>query len=247
MSELPNKIKSLLDIFDKCDFAAILDLAIFPEPPISALKFSKRFLESTRGQIVALLRMGTRTVEELAQELDLTDNAIRAHLTTLERDGLVRQEGVRRGAGAGKPAALFEIHPDAEPLFSRAYAPVLGALLDELAEQLPGEKREALMQATGRRLADSVGRAPDGDLTARVAAAVDLLNALGGSVKAERGTDGLLIRGCGGCPLSTVAARRPEVCRAIESLLSQYIGASVRERCERGERSRCSFEVDAAA
>jgi len=31
------------------------------------------------------------TVEELAQALDLTDNGVRAHLTTLERDGIVRQ------------------------------------------------------------------------------------------------------------------------------------------------------------
>src|SRR5688572_33391803 len=107
---------------------------------MSAASLSKRFLETTRGQIVGLLRKSAATVEELARSLGLTDNAIRSHLTTLERDGLVRQEGVRRGPGAGKPATVYEIHPDAEPLFSRAYAPVLAALLDELAEQLPEER-----------------------------------------------------------------------------------------------------------
>jgi predicted ArsR family transcriptional regulator len=55
-----------------------------------------RFLETTRGRVLAHLRRGPTTVEELAQALDLTDNAIRA-LTTLDRDGLVRQTGVRRG------------------------------------------------------------------------------------------------------------------------------------------------------
>src|ERR671921_321324 len=81
-----------------------------------------RFLETTRGQMVALLRRGARTVEDLARTLGLTDNAIRNHLATLERDGIVRQEGVRRGPRAGKPAVVYELHPDAEPFFSKAYA-----------------------------------------------------------------------------------------------------------------------------
>ena len=84
---------------------------------MSAGNLGRRFLETTRGQIVALLRRRAHSVDELAQALGLTANAIRAHLSTLERDGLVRQEGVRRGPGAGKPATLYEIHPAAEPLF----------------------------------------------------------------------------------------------------------------------------------
>ncbi|MBX6333083.1 MAG: helix-turn-helix domain-containing protein, partial [Gemmatimonadaceae bacterium] len=91
---------------------------------MASVDFGRRFLESTRGRLFALLRRGARTVDELAQSLGMTDNAVRAHLTGLERDGLVRQAGVRRGAGAGKPALLYELHPDAEPLFSKAYAPV---------------------------------------------------------------------------------------------------------------------------
>jgi predicted ArsR family transcriptional regulator len=214
---------------------------------MSAVGLSRRFFETTRGQIVALLRRGSRTVEELAQALGLTDNAIRSHLSSLERDELVRQDGVRRGQGAGKPATLYEIHPEAEPLFSRAYAPVLGALLEELAAELPPERREALMQAVGRRLANGVGRPPAGDLAARVRAGAALLNSLGGAAEAERRDGALVIRGCGGCPLSTATAHRPELCRAVEALLSDFIGAPVRECCDRGERPRCHFEVPEAA
>jgi predicted ArsR family transcriptional regulator len=48
-----------------------------------------RFLDSTRGQILALLRVESCTVNELAAALKLTDNAVRAHLISLERDGLI--------------------------------------------------------------------------------------------------------------------------------------------------------------
>lgn len=214
---------------------------------MSAASLSRRFLETTRGQVVALLRRGASTVEELARALGLTDNAIRSHLSSLERDGLVRQEGVRRSPGAGKPATVYDIHPEAEPLFSRAYAPVLAALLEELATQLPADRREALMRDLGRRLAEGLGRPPAGDLPTRVAAAAELLTALGGGAEVERREDAFVIRGCAGCPLSAATARHAELCHAVESLLSQYVGAPVRECCDRGERPRCHFEVPAAA
>jgi predicted ArsR family transcriptional regulator len=207
---------------------------------------NKRFFGSTRGQVVALLRRGARTVEDLAAALDLTDNAIRSHLSTLERDGLVRQDGVRRTESAGKPAVIYQIHPDAEPLFSRAYAPVLAALLEELADELSAERRDALMERVGRRLASAVGQSATGDLDARVKAGVELLNALGGEAQAERGEKTFIIRGCG-CPLSAATARRPEVCHAVQTLLTEVVGLSVRECCDRGGRPQCRFEVSSAA
>jgi predicted ArsR family transcriptional regulator len=208
--------------------------------------FSKRFLETTRGQIVALLRRGPRTVEELAREIGLTDNAVRAHLATLERDELVWAAGVRRGVGAGKPATLYELHPEAEPLFSRAYAPVLRAMLDVIAQRLPQAQAEALMHDVGRQLAAELGRDVTGDLHARVHAAAALLGALGGEAYVEKGDDTLQLRGHG-CPLSAAVTPRAEVCRAVEALLSEVIGVTVREDCDRGERPRCCFHVEQGA
>jgi predicted ArsR family transcriptional regulator len=213
---------------------------------MGASGLGKRFLETTRGQIVALVRRGPRTVDELARSLGLTDNAVRAHLTTLERDGLVRAVGIRRGGGAGKPATVYELHPEAEPLFSRAYAPVLRAVLDVIAERMPAEQAEALMRDVGRRLAEQLGRDVTGDLHARVHAAAALLGALGGEAYIEKGDDTLQLRGYG-CPLSAAVTTRAEVCRAVEALLSEVIGANVREQCDRGERPRCCFHVEPAA
>ena len=128
---------------------------------MASVDFGRRFLESTRGRLFALLRRGARTVDELAQSLGMTDNAVRSHLTGLERDGLVRQAGVRRGAGAGKPALLYELHPEAEPLFSKAYAPVLTAVLDVLVDELP-DHGERVLRSLGRRLAAEAGGTAQG-------------------------------------------------------------------------------------
>ncbi|MGH7680318.1 MAG: helix-turn-helix domain-containing protein, partial [Gemmatimonadaceae bacterium] len=130
----------------------------------------QRFAESTRGRIVALLRIRPHTVEELRTELGLTDNAVRPHLVGLERDGMIRQVGTRRSEGAGKPAALYEVDPDAEPQLSRAYAPVLSALLEVLTDELPEREARRVLRETGRRLAARVGGRASGDLHARARA-----------------------------------------------------------------------------
>ncbi|HEU4631749.1 MAG TPA: helix-turn-helix domain-containing protein [Gemmatimonadaceae bacterium] len=215
---------------------------------MTSVHLGRRFLESTRGRIVALLRRGARTVDELASAIGMTDNAVRSHLTTLERDGLVRQDGVRRGPGAGKPAVLYEVHPEAEPLFSRAYPPVLTALLDAVVDELPTARVEALMRDVGRRLADGAGSPPaDGAaLEERVRAAAALLTALGGEVDVVHEDGVPTIRGCG-CPLSVAVARRPELCRAVETLVAEVTGAPARACCEHGDRPRCCFRVPPAA
>src|SRR5436190_21995630 len=121
------------------------------EEDMPRLQWIQRFFASTRGRIVMLLRRAGHTVDELAQTLNLTDNAVRAPLATLERDGFVPQSGVRRGSG--KPAYIYELSPDAEKLFPKAYGPVLRQLLEVLSEELTTDEVEVLMRRTGLRLA----------------------------------------------------------------------------------------------
>jgi predicted ArsR family transcriptional regulator len=206
-----------------------------------------RFLETTRGQMVALLRRGARTVDDLASALGLTNNAIRNHLSTLERDGIVRQDGVRRSPGAGKPAVVYELHPDAEPLFSRAYVPVLCALIDEIVARVPPAQAAELLEGVGHRLARGAGGRAAGDLEARVSAAAGLLEAFGGEVEILRGSsdNALRIHGCA-CPLSATVTDHPQVCHAVETLISDVVGTPVVSTCEHGDRPRCCFQINAA-
>jgi predicted ArsR family transcriptional regulator len=204
---------------------------------------NKRFLETTRGQLLSLMRRGPRTVEELAAALQLSDNAIRNHLSTLERDHLVRQAGVRRTPGAGKPALVYELHPDAEPLFSRAYPPVLTAFIETVVAACPPEQAEQLLREVGHRLALQVGGRAVGPLDNRVRTAAAAMVALGGDVEVTRADDALRIRGSG-CPLSAAVSKRPELCKAMEALVAEVAGANAQMCCEHGERPRCCFMIE---
>jgi predicted ArsR family transcriptional regulator len=207
-----------------------------------ATRLDRNFFESTRGRVVTLLRRSGRTVEELARELGLTDNGVRAHLATLERDGIVRQRGsVRRGGGVGKPAFVYELTPDAEELFPKAYEPVLLRTLDAISERLGPEGLEALLRGVGRSLAEGKG-VPSDDTRRRLETAVETLNELGGLAELEERNGGFVIRGYS-CPLAAVTPDHPEVCRMAETLISELAGVPIQERCDRGARPRCCFEV----
>jgi predicted ArsR family transcriptional regulator len=203
------------------------------------MSWEKRFLSTTRGQIIALLRRAERTVAELAEALALTDNAVRVHLASLERDGLVERRGVRRGVG--KPAYVYGLAAEAERLFPKAYGLALGRLLAVLEERYGAEEVEELLEEAGRRAVEGRSR-PDGDPSARLAAAMAVVEELGGVVEVREGEEGLRIEGQS-CPLGALVPEHPRVCRLVEALLSEVLGVTVRERCERGDRPRCAFDV----
>ncbi len=202
-------------------------------------RWDKRFFASTRGQVVNLLRRGPRTVDELAGSLELTDNAVRAHLAVLERDGLVTQIGVRRGAG--KPAHTYALLAEAEQLFPKADATLLRILLDVLADELPESRLDGVMQAVGRRIA-SANPAGGGDPAERVDSAIALLNDLGGLAERIELDDAIAIRGFS-CPIAAVAPGHPGACRLAAAVLTEVIGSPVCERCEQGNPPRCQFII----
>jgi predicted ArsR family transcriptional regulator len=207
-----------------------------------ATNWDAKFFESTRGQIVTLLRRANRTVEDLARALDLTDNGVRAHLAVLERDGIVRQRGsVRRSSGGGKPAYVYELTQEGEDLFPKAYEATLRRLLDILSDQLGPQESEALLRSVGRRLAEEHSTRADG-AHARLETAVEVLNELGGLTELEERDGAVVIRGYS-CPLAGVTPEHPEVCRMAEALVAEVAGVPVHEHCDRGERPRCCFEI----
>jgi predicted ArsR family transcriptional regulator len=201
--------------------------------------WNQRFFATTRGQLILLLRRADQTVEELAQALQLTDNAVRAHLATLERDGLVEQQGMRRGGG--KPAFVYTLTTEAERLFPKAYEPVLNQLLDVLGDERSPAKVEELLDTTGRRLAGTV---PPGDLQSRLRVATETLNSLGGLARLEESQEAYQIHGQR-CPLGALVLEHPQMCRVAQALVSQLTGRPVEEDCARGagETPHCRFVI----
>ena len=205
-------------------------------------KFGQNFFESTRGRVLDLIREGVSTVEDLSKRLGLTDNAVRAHLATLERDRLVEQHGLQRGSR--KPHFSYRVSPEAEQLFPKAYHALLSRLLVILKLRLEPEVLQTILHEVASTLAAGLGAGRKaGTLDGKAQNARDVLRELGGSARIEQADGKMVIRSNSGCPFSEVVTEHPEICRLAETLLSEITGTQVCEQCERGEFPRCSFEI----
>jgi predicted ArsR family transcriptional regulator len=208
---------------------------------MEGMKLDRRFFESTRGQIVTILRGSPCTVDELAKKLDLTDNAVRAHLATLERDGLVRQSGLRRALR--KPHFTYTLTPEADTLFPKAYDDLLNQLIAVLKNRLKPAEIEDVLREVGRAVAAGAPGKASATLDGRVQTALKVLAALGGAAEAKHEDKKIVICSTG-CPLAAAVVVHPEVCRLAETLIAEVVKAPVEEHCNREGRPQCRFEIN---
>jgi predicted ArsR family transcriptional regulator len=158
------------------------------QPIVETVKipgWRRRILASTRGKILALLRADSHTVNDLAEALGLTDNAVRSHLTSLERDGLVQELGTR--PGFRKPHVLYSLTGEAEYLFPTAYGPLLRHVLAVTGRRLPSQQLRASLREVGRTAAlEHLDQVTGKTRNQRIEIALGALKALGGDAKARK-------------------------------------------------------------
>lgn len=199
-------------------------------------------LPAARIAVLGCVRRGAHTVNAIAAELAVTDNAVRLHLVALERDGLIRRRGLRRSGKAGQPAAEYELTDQGEGALSNAYQPVLTKLLESLGDRLDQRTVRSLFADAGRRLSRETTPAATGSLSARAESCVALLEALGGSATLEGSRNRHMVIGAA-CPLAAAVRAEPMTCVIVESLLAEHAALKAVTRCEHGDRPRCRFEL----
>ncbi len=204
-------------------------------------KVGERFFESTRGRIVTLMRNSRRTVNDLADELGLSDNAIRAHLSTLERDGLVRPGGTIKGFR--KPHSVFQLTDEARHIFPKSYDSLFNRLLDVLKQQMPQESLTAIFQEVGAIVAGARPKFDTTTIDERVDEALSSLAGLGGAAIAVK-EDGHILIKSESCPFADAVAEHPEVCKIPESMIGEIVGQPVTETCDRTATPKCRFVIN---
>ncbi len=180
-------------------------------------------------------------MNELSEELRLTDNAVRAHLASLERDRLVAQSGMK--PGVRRPHATYVLGPESEHVFPKAYGRLVSLLMSIFSRQIKPRNLRAGMRAAGRTVAQEHFSELKGKTRRqRIDAALAILKELGGAATFREEHGKHFIYGSG-CPIAAATANHPEACLLAESLLSEIIGSPVKEHCIRGPVPSCRFEV----
>src|ERR1700731_1116504 len=103
------------------------------------------------------------SVEDLSKGLGITDNAVRQHLTALERDGMVAR-GETKSTG-GRPEQLYGLTTAGHELFPRHYSWFAELLINSLREEQGTdalrERLESMGKAVGRQVTIRLAEAKD--------------------------------------------------------------------------------------
>ena len=199
----------------------------------------ERLTGETQARLLGLLRRSRQTIASLANALGLTDNAVRLHIAALRRDGIVADVGTQRDTG-GKPARLYGLTREGEELFPKAYALVLGKLVEEIVRTQGRERAVELLRAVGAQAAASARTGANQEQ--RIEAAAGVFRDLGADAVVDKTAEGWRLQAYG-CPLSAVTAGHPEMCELGQALVEEVVGAPVTECCERGGHPRCGFTI----
>lgn len=192
-------------------------------------------LGEARAQVVELLRPAPLSVGELAERLGVSQPAVRRHLATLERDGLVESQTVRR-AGRGRPGARYALSARARRLYPDRSAEFANELLDELEHEYGRGALLAFLKRRQTRQAERYASELAGidGLAQRTARLAELLSedgflAASTPVTAPDGATVLQLSQ-GHCAITDVAAAHPEICAYEAALFRDLLGGKLSRR-----------------
>jgi len=129
---------------------------------------------STKQDILLhLLRQGQATAQDLAEQLQVTPQAIRRHLKDLEAEGLILHEAIQ--AGMGRPNYLYTLSRKGRSQFPDRHDDFAVSLLDTLTETVGQDQVGSILRKQWERKAlDYRDRIGNGSLQERVMSLVEL-------------------------------------------------------------------------
>lgn len=198
---------------------------------------------STRMEVLELLRrLQAASAETISSELGITPNAVRQHLTNLERDGLVRSEPVR--AKRGRPSLAFSLTERADSVFPKRYGQLATMVLTEVQEMGGPEALDEIFRRVALRHAGAIEPELDGlPFEDKVSRVVAWIGRAGTLAEAEKVPEGIRVS-VHNCPFRNTALKFPQVCTITPQLLNRLLDSPVSQENSIHRRdSHCSFVV----
>lgn len=198
---------------------------------------------STRMEVLELLRRkGRCSAETIANDLGVTPNAVRQHLTNLERDGLVISHPER--SGRGRPALLFALTERADSVFPKRYGQLATMVLQEVQEMDGPDALDEVFARVAARHAAAIERDLEGlSFDEKLTRVVAWIGRAGTLAEQSESPEGVKVT-IHNCPFRNTALKFPQVCTITPQLITRLTGAAVSQSDSIHRRDPyCSFVV----
>src|SRR6266849_8769146 len=181
---------------------------------------------STRMEVLELLRRkGRSSAESIASDLGVTPNAVRQHLTNLERDGFVVSHPVK--SGRGRPSLLFALTERADSVFPKRYGQLATMVLQEVQEMGGPEALDEVFALVAARHAAAIAPALFGlDFDEKLRRVVAWIGRAGTLAEQSEAPEGIKVT-IHNCPFRNTALKYPQVCTITPQLMSRLLGTNI--------------------
>lgn len=182
-------------------------------------------------------REAGRTVDELADVMDVSRNAVQQHVTALERDGLLRVLAYR--TTGGRPSRSYTLTEAGLEVFPRNYARLADALLRHAHRLFGDDGLDSLLDAMASEMAEDVlPRLAGTHGAARTAAVVRVLDDLGYDARLDDHGHITAVN----CVYHEVARNSRAACRFDARLMRRLLDGEVTHlRCMADGHAACVF------
>ena len=172
-----------------------------------------------------LRRKGHASAESIATDLGVTPNAVRQHLTNLERDGFVTSHPERRARG--RPSLLFTLTERADSVFPKRYGQLATMVLQEVQAMGGPDALDQIFARVAARHADAIERDLVGlDFDEKLKRVVAWIGRAGTLAEQQELPDGVQVT-IHNCPFRNTALKFPQVCTITPHLISRLLGTAV--------------------
>jgi len=202
--------------------------------------------DNTRNRVLrSLLLNQRRTVNELAEAVDINPISVRHHVNKLEAEGLIQSEEERHGVG--RPRLVYSLTNRGMEQFPQRYLQLTLRLLQQLKANLSDKEIGTIFQELAEGIAGEFTQnvnLEDLSLKERLELLQKVLSSEGFMVSIEEEQDNFYLIEAS-CPYHHVGADYPEICAVDQELIAHFISASPqRIECILDGDAQCKYRIN---
>jgi predicted ArsR family transcriptional regulator len=200
--------------------------------------------QSTREVILHALKNASQLkVEDLAEAADVSPVTVRHHLNSLQADGLIEVESVRRKVG--RPYYVYSLSEEGHELFPQRYVHLTNMLLEEMKAHLPMDTvNDIFGNAVQRIVSQHRHKFESLGFEERLTYLMQMLTDEGFLARWEKAEDNAYHIIEYSCPYISVGTNHSEVCTLDKELIVQVMQAPIeQQRCMLKGDDCCQFSI----
>ncbi|WP_018782866.1 helix-turn-helix transcriptional regulator [Bacillus sp. 95MFCvi2.1] len=174
---------------------------------------------TTKEEIVQLLKInGEQTVASLAESLEITEMAVRRHLSKLEKEKIIQSKMVRQHVG--RPTYVYDLSQKGEDSFPKDYKQFALEVLEDLESIGDETLVNAILKARTNRMEEQLQKriSRQDNVWQKLREVAVIQEKKGYMVQVKQEGENSYILQKQNCPLKAVAEKYPQLCLEEESM-----------------------------